>query len=184
VKLGLSGTRQLKARKAHAILNALRHELSTKEIRARGISMSAVRRLLATGQVTRILLKGFERQGEHWQGRNYFLYRTVISGQFSMPFQCTGSFCGRLNIHGDRLHTLCRPCREAKLRHNRTERTRQSNVSRANRTRRVLRYNQRMKLVEMHPWLDRPHGLELFRRIVGWTREDMKEFLPSQLVTV
>src|SRR5437016_6816834 len=46
----------------------------------------------------------------------------------------------------------------------------------ANRTRRILRYNKLMEYIRKHPFVvNRPRGLELFRRVVGWTRQEMAQ---------
>ena len=150
-----------------AIINSLRLEKRATEIRALGISMKRVRSLCSRGQVARRV------SGEFRVNRSYkfYVYRTVVSDQFQMPFRCSGSTCRGQNIHGDRRHKLCKMCRDAKLRHNKSERSRPGNVIRANRTRQVLRYNRAVQRLERRggprPW--NLQGLKLFTRCTGFS---------------
>jgi len=154
------------------VLNFLRYERGMKDLREHRISMRSLKRLLQRGRVVR---------RKSWNnGNEKYLYRTLVTEEFPFQFRCTGSFCSGLNIHGDRRHILCKPCRLAKLRHNKTERSRPANVQRANRTRRILRYNKRMELLRsFQGQFNRPRGLNLFRRVLGFTKEEFSTRFPA-----
>ncbi len=149
------------------ILNSLRVGIKVTGICALGISMKRVMSLYRRGQISRH--QSGEMRGVRYQ--KFYLYRTVVSDDFPMPFQCTGAFCHARNIHGDRQHKLCPPCRRAKLRHNKTERSRPGNVHRANRTRQLLRYNRSVERFNARGGVGfRPEslrGLRLFNRLSG-----------------
>jgi hypothetical protein len=163
-------------------LNSLRPVFGvySVEIRKAGISLAIVNKLVKLGQVRCYR----ERGGFPVRYRNN--YRTIVSVGHPFPFRCTGSFCHQLNFTDDRRHKLCRPCRDAKLRHNKTERSRPKNVSRANRARRIRRYNRLMERITRSPWLmmNRPRGVELFRRVLGWTRQEAASFLGTAMTNV
>jgi hypothetical protein len=163
-----------------AILNALRFSKTTEELRERDIDLDRVDDLVRQRRIKS------ERYEGGFPTRKTHIYLAVVSEQFPFPFRCTGSFCHQLNFIDDRRHKLCRPCRDAKLRHNKTERTHPKNVSRANRTRRIRRYNHRMEHINRFPWLinDRPRGVELFRRVLGWTRQEATSFVGTDMKNV
>jgi hypothetical protein len=152
------------------ILNSLRFETKATDIRAHRIGMRRVLSLYRRGQIARRL--SGEMRGTRYQ--KFYVYRTIVTDDFPMPFQCTGSFCHGKNLHGDRRYKLCRPCRDAKLRYNKTERSSPANVWRANRARQVFRYHQSMKKFEARGGVRPPtlRGLWLFNRLTGMKISD------------
>jgi hypothetical protein len=156
------------------ILNMLRFSRTAEDFKQEHVDLRRLNRLVRQGRVKA------EPYKLTFPARKTTLYSIVISDDHAYPFQCTGSFCHQLNFTDDRQHKLCRPCRDAKLRHNRTERTRPTNVHRANKTRRICRYNNRMQRINRFPWLtdSRPRGVELVRRIWGWTRHEAASLIP------